>query len=104
MVKRLKPVPSQQPQQQSPPQKAEEPSSKRTSSWVPAPLERLEDTGLTKVAVSDLVLKTLYFRGDMTGHQISDATKLPYTKVLDGVIDFLKHEKLLDILGAGRYW
>lgn len=69
--------------------------------WQPAPLTSLEDTGLTKLNVADLVLKVLYFGGDMTGHAISEVVKLPFTNVLDGVIEFLKREKFLEVKGSG---
>lgn len=69
--------------------------------WQPAPLTNLEDTGLTKLNVADLVLKVLYFGGDMTGHAISEVVKLPFTNVLDGVIEFLKREKFLEVKGSG---
>ncbi|MCU0511852.1 MAG: ATP-binding protein [Anaerolineae bacterium] len=69
--------------------------------WSPPALKTLEDTGLSKLAVADLVLKTLYFRGDMTGFQIQDSLKVPFPGVLDGVIAFLKREQLIEIIGSG---
>ena len=35
----------------------------------------------------------------MTGHTISEVVKLPYTGVLDPVMEFLKREKFVDIRG-----
>ena len=55
------------------PQPAEE---RKSVVWNPPPLSSLEDTGLTKLNVADLVLKILYFSGDLTGHQISEIVKL----------------------------
>lgn len=68
--------------------------------WHPPALSSIEDTGLTKLNVSDLILKVLYNGGDMTGNQMSDVLKLPYSTVLDGVVDFLKREKLVDFRGG----
>jgi hypothetical protein len=72
-----------------------------TNMWNPPPLQRLEDTGLNQLAVADLVLKVLYFGGFLAGHAISDIVKLPYTGVLDGVMDFLKREKFIEVKGTG---
>ncbi|MAU11281.1 MAG: AAA family ATPase [Anaerolineaceae bacterium] len=69
--------------------------------WAPPALRSLEDTGLSKLAVADLVLKALYFRGDLLGHQIAEILKLPYNGVLDGVVEFLKREKLIEVMGSG---
>jgi predicted ATPase with chaperone activity len=68
--------------------------------WHPPALSKLEDTGLTKLNVSDLILKILYNGGDLTGHQIADIIKLPYNTVLDDIIEFLKREKMIDFQGS----
>jgi predicted ATPase with chaperone activity len=69
--------------------------------WSPPPLTALDDTGLNLLNVGDLVLKVLYFGGYMAGHQIADIVKLPYTNVLDGVMEFLKREKYVEVRGTG---
>ncbi|NDJ62555.1 MAG: ATP-binding protein [Chloroflexi bacterium] len=69
--------------------------------WNPPPLAKLEDTGLNLLSVADLVLKVLYFGGYMAGHTISDIVKLPYTGVLDTVMEFLKREKFIEVRGSG---
>lgn len=69
--------------------------------WNPPYLRSLDDTGLNLLNVADLVLKVLYFGGYMAGHQISDIVKLPFTGVLDTVIDFLKREKFIEVRGSG---
>lgn len=79
-----------------------------TSRWHPPAIGSIEDTGLSKLNVADLVLKVLYSGGDMTGHAISDVIKLPFNGVLDGIIDFLKREQLIDFgtgggIGEGSY-
>jgi predicted ATPase with chaperone activity len=69
--------------------------------WNPPPLASLEDTGLSRLNVSDLILKVLYNSGDMYGHEIAARVKLPFTAVLDGTIEWLKHEQFIDIGGGG---
>jgi predicted ATPase with chaperone activity len=72
-----------------------------SGAWYPPPLSRLEDTGLNLLNVADLVLKVLYFGGYMPGHQIADIVKLPFTGVLDQVMEFLKREKYVEVRGTG---
>jgi energy-coupling factor transporter ATP-binding protein EcfA2 len=69
--------------------------------WSPSPLQTLDDTGLNLLVVAELVLKILYFGGYLAGHAISDIIKLPFTGVLDGVMDFLKREKYVEVRGSG---
>lgn len=95
-----------QPQQQRRPQPRESsapPPGKHTGilgSWNPPPLRNIEDTGISKLALADLVLKVLYFRGDLQGHDIADIIKLPFNGVVDQVLEFLKREKLIEITGT----
>jgi predicted ATPase with chaperone activity len=89
--------------------KSEKPAAQRLADsqpqdgnqWNPPAISSLEDTGLTKLNVADLILKVLYNGGDMTGHQMGDVIKLPYNNVLDSVVEFLKREKLVDFTGGG---
>jgi predicted ATPase with chaperone activity len=69
--------------------------------WMPPPLNSLADTGLNLLSVADLVLKVLYFGGYMAGHQVADIVKLPFTGVIDQVMDFLKREKFVEVRGSG---
>jgi predicted ATPase with chaperone activity len=69
--------------------------------WSPPPLSSLNDTGLNLLTVADLVLKVLYFGGYLAGHAIADIVKLPYTGVLEHVMEFLKREKMVEVRGAG---
>jgi len=68
---------------------------------MPPPLNSLADTGLNLLSVADLVLKVLYFGGYMAGHQVADIVKLPFTGVIDQVMDFLKREKFVEVRGSG---
>jgi predicted ATPase with chaperone activity len=69
--------------------------------WQPPPVESLEDTGLTHGFLSDLVLKIMYFRGQITGYQIADHMKLPFQTVLHSVMDHLKREQFCEVKGSG---
>jgi len=69
----------------------------RTST--PAAPRRSADTGLSRAFISDLILKTFYFKSDMQGHEIGKALRLPFS-VIDEHIDELRREKLIEVKGA----
>jgi len=72
--------------------------------WQPPALSSIEDTGLSKLAISDLVLKALYFRGDMVGHDIAREIRLPFNGLVGEILEFLKHEKMIEIMsGSGGF-
>jgi len=79
------------------PEKADAPTQEL---WTPPPIQSIEDTGLSRLAISDLVLKLLYFRGDMIADQAAKLLKLPFTGVLDMIFEFLRREKLVEIKGS----
>ncbi len=100
MVKSLKKITSPPPQTEQ--QESFNPDvMEQEGAWNPPPLTSLADTGLSKLNVSDLILKVLYNSGDMYGHEIAARVKLPFTAVLDSTIDWLKHEQYIDIGGGG---
>ncbi len=82
--------------------------SKR-SGFMPRPITRLEETGLSALWLQDLVLKILYFRGYMTGYDIAETVALPYTGLTEQLLEALKREKLVEVktsrggLGSGGY-
>ena len=67
---------------------------------IPLPPEpqSLEQTGLSMSFIADLALKTLYLRGQMTMAELSTALGLPITNVIDKVMEFLKGERLVEIV------
>jgi predicted ATPase with chaperone activity len=80
------------------------------SAFVPPPITRIEDTGLSFLWLQDLVLKDMYFQGYMSGFKIAEDVALPFTGVVDQILEALKREKLLEIrssqsmgLGEGAY-
>ncbi len=60
----------------------------------------LDDTGLKVGLLSDIALKFLYYTGTATGAELSDTLKLPWTNVVENVIDFVATEKLVDLRGG----
>lgn len=60
----------------------------------------VEDTGLKLGLLADLALKFFYYQGMATGAEVADQIKLPWTGVVEHVIDHLASEKLVDLRGG----
>ncbi len=67
-----------------------------------APLapQTLEETGLTSAFVAELVLKLLYQKGQTTAADLAQVLCLPLPRILEPVLDFLKHEHLVEVKGG----
>src|SRR5437867_13220108 len=78
------------------------PTAQPAAPEIPLPPEpqSLEQTGLTLGLLSDLALKTLYLRGQMTMAEISRALGLPMQNITERVMHFLKNERLVEIRGG----
>jgi len=53
--------------------------------------------------LSDLAIKIMYFEGSISGRELAEAIKLPYTGVVDQVLEFLKREKLCEVKGTSGF-
>jgi predicted ATPase with chaperone activity len=70
-------------------------------SFEPLMPKSVEDTGLTLGFLADLAVKVMYFEGYISGYEIAETMKLPYTGVVDEVLEFLKREQFCEVKGAG---
>lgn len=70
---------------------------------VPPVPQSIEDTGLNRGFLSDLVLKLVYLGGELSAQRIADELCLPFINVLDQILAFLKHETFLSISGGGSF-
>ncbi|MBI1801101.1 MAG: ATP-binding protein [Chloroflexi bacterium] len=66
---------------------------------IPEP-QSIEETGLNSSLLTDLILKTIYFAGQITAQEISQQVKLPFSNIVESVLDFLKREELVGIIGS----
>ena len=79
------------------------------SSFVPPALTNIEDSGLTTLWIQDLALKIIYFGGYLNGFQVAERIALPFTGIVDQVLENLKREKFIEVrtqmggLGQGAY-
>jgi MoxR-like ATPase len=84
-------------------------SSAPIGAFVPAPIAKLEDTGLSALWLQDLALKVLYFQGYLSGFRIAEEVALPFAGVTDQILESLKREKMVEVksstmgLGEGSY-
>lgn len=67
---------------------------------IPPQPSSIAETGLTMGFLTDLVLKIIYFTGAITGQRLEETVKLPFLGVIDKVLEFLKLEEYVDIIGA----
>ena len=77
--------------------------------FIPPPIKKVEDTGLSVLWLQDLILKILYFQGYLTGIKISEAIALPFSGTVDLLLEALKRDKMIEVrssqmgLGDGAY-
>ncbi len=85
------------------------PAASTSSHFTPNSITTIEDTGLGALFLQDLALKILYFQGYMTGYKIAEALCLPFSGMVDQLLDALKRDKLVEVkssqmgLGEGVY-
>ncbi len=66
--------------------------------FVPPPIVKLDDIGLSQYYLVDLGLKILYNSGTLTGFQLAERMALPFTGIVDvTVLEYLKKEKLVEV-------
>jgi MoxR-like ATPase len=81
----------------------------RGDTFIPAPISRLEDTGLSLLWLQDLALKIFYYQGYLTGFKVAEDLALPFAGLVDQILETLKREKLIEVkssqmgLGEGSY-
>ncbi len=78
-------------------------------SFTPPNLTKIEDTGLSQLWLQDLALKILYFQGYLSGFKMAEEMTLPFTGLVDQILEALKREKYVEVkssqigLGEGAY-
>jgi predicted ATPase with chaperone activity len=65
----------------------------------PSAPENLQQTGLTVGFLNNMILRTLYTRGSMSGLDLAKFLCLPF-KVIEESLAFLKQEKTIEVLGG----
>jgi len=75
------------------------PGGKRHGFWPEEPRD-LIDTGLTSTMVEELILKAVFFAGELRGMEITDRLCLPQ-HIVEDAIENLRKQKYLDLKGSG---
>jgi len=60
----------------------------------------IEETGMNRGFLSDLALKTIYSVGELSGQDIAEQLRLPFSGVVEEALTFLKREQLVSITGS----
>ena len=60
----------------------------------------IEETGLNDGFIADLVLKIIYIRGQITANEICGNIKLPFSNLIEPVLDYLKREEMVGVIGS----
>jgi predicted ATPase with chaperone activity len=80
---------------------SDDPTIINGTQWQPPDITNIEQTGLDVGFLQDIVLKIMYFRGQITGYEIADQLRLPFQAVLAPIMEFLKREQLCEVKGSG---
>src|SRR3989440_11900058 len=67
---------------------------------VPPAVEHVADTGIEPGFIADLILKIVYFHSVIPAGKISEILRLPYSGVVDGLIDDLKINHFVEVQGT----
>ena len=67
-----------------------------TPQFVPKPVTSLEDAGITASLAEQLLLKNLYFRGEVSGREMAHLLGMRFS-VIEPVLDFLKRARLVEV-------
>jgi predicted ATPase with chaperone activity len=60
----------------------------------------IDETGMSRGFLSDLALKTIYSVGELSGQDIAEQLRLPFSGVVEEALTFLKREQLVSITGS----
>ena len=71
---------------------------KPKASYTPPTPTSLKEVGINRDPLIHLIVKILYYAGEITGSYLASRMKLPYT-VVDELIEFVKAEKLCEVKG-----
>lgn len=76
----------------------EEGAEKPEASYIPATPISLKEVGLNRDMLIHLIVKVLYYAGEVTGSYLAQRLKLPYT-IVDELIEFIKSERMCEVKG-----
>ena len=78
---------------------AEEEKPPSAPSFVPPIPFTIQDLNIEKSFIEDMVMRTIYFKGSVTGGQIANFLRVPFYGLLSVVMEQLRAQELIDITG-----
>ncbi len=77
----------------------DENSERPLTGYAPPTPDNLKEVGINRDPLIHLIVKILYYAGEVTGSYLASRMRLPYTLV-DELIEFVKAEKLCEVKGV----
>ncbi len=59
----------------------------------------IEDLGLNKGFISEMVVRTIYFKGRCTGNALSVSLRIPFWGIIGTILEELRAQEIIDIAG-----
>jgi predicted ATPase with chaperone activity len=81
-----------------PPPDIEEAVPKIANSYMPRPPNKVEDLGLSQPFLFDLILRTIYNRGQLSGGELAHDLRVPFNSIAT-VLQNMRKQTLVDIVG-----
>jgi predicted ATPase with chaperone activity len=81
-----------------PPPDIEEAVPKISNPYLPRPATKWEDLGLPQPFLFDLILRTIYNRGQLTGGELAQDLRVPFNTI-SPVLQQMRKQTLVDIIG-----
>ncbi|RKH00753.1 ATPase [Corallococcus sp. CA053C] len=88
------------PDRRGPPRRGDAPEAPPAPKFWPVQPRNLQECGLNATFVEELVLKAIFFAGEMRGMDVAARLQLP-TTLVDEIIEGLRRQKYIDIRGGG---
>jgi predicted ATPase with chaperone activity len=73
--------------------------SPKVDAFVPPVPRTLEDAGVNEALIEELILKTLFTRGEVIGRELASILGLKFS-VIEARVDFLKRQRLIEVKGS----
>jgi hypothetical protein len=77
----------------------EEAERARPPAFVPPLPVTIGDLGLNDGFISEMIIRTLYFRGNLSGGQVATELRVPFYGIISILLEQLRHQELIDIAG-----
>jgi predicted ATPase with chaperone activity len=71
--------------------------------YVPPMPKSVKDTGLSLTFLIELAIKTLYVESSLSGYELAERLRLPYSGVVDQVLEAMKRDQLCEVKGAAGF-